>query len=180
MNPKNNMKLLSDDILLLRAAEPEDLDCFYRWENDTELWNDGSTFVPYSRFTLRQHIENAGKDLYEARQLRLVIVERVTNQAVGILDLYEFEPHHRRAGVGILIDADKRKNGYAARAIRLLKPYAFIVLGLHQLHALIPMDNVPSQRLFEACGFKQSGVLTHWLKYADGFQNVCVYQLLNP
>ena len=33
----------------LRAIEPEDLDLLYLIENDTRLWNVGTTNVPYSR-----------------------------------------------------------------------------------------------------------------------------------
>ena len=44
------MKTLPD--IRLRAIEPEDLDLLYRIENDRELWNVGTTNVPYSRYTL--------------------------------------------------------------------------------------------------------------------------------
>lgn len=173
------MVLLSDDVLLLRAVEPEDLDCFYRWENDTNVWNTGNTLVPYSRFTLRQYIETAGKDFYETRQLRLVIVERSTDTAIGLVDLYDFEPHHRRAGVGILIDASRRKNGFATRALRLLQNYAFGMLTLHQLYALIPMDNQPSLNLFDSATYKQAGMLSQWLQSGNHYRDVAVFQLIN-
>lgn len=172
--------MLSDDILLLRAAEPEDLDCFYRWENDTNVWNTGNTLVPYSRFTLRQYIETAGTDFYETRQMRLVIVERATGTAIGLVDLYDFEPHHRRAGVGILIDASHRNNGYASRALNLLKDYAFYFLNLQQLYAVVPADNLPSLSLFESAAYKQTGILSSWLQSGSSFRDVAVFQLLNP
>ena len=36
----------------LRAMEPEDLDTLYQMENDVEIWNVGTTNVPYSRYVL--------------------------------------------------------------------------------------------------------------------------------
>ena len=42
----------------LRAIEPEDLDLLYRIENDRNLWNVGTTNVPYSRYTLHDYIAN--------------------------------------------------------------------------------------------------------------------------
>ena len=36
----------------LRAIEPEDLDLLYQIENDSSLWDVGTTNVPYSRYTL--------------------------------------------------------------------------------------------------------------------------------
>ena len=47
------MKWLENDTIRLRALEPEDLDLLYAWENDTSLWEFGSTLVPYSRYVDR-------------------------------------------------------------------------------------------------------------------------------
>ena len=41
------MKWLENDTIRLRALEPEDLDLLYAWENDTSLWEFGSTLVHY-------------------------------------------------------------------------------------------------------------------------------------
>ena len=42
------MKYLSGTNIHLRALEPEDLDILYHSENDSSLWQYGSTLVPYS------------------------------------------------------------------------------------------------------------------------------------
>ena len=52
------MKYLSGTNIHLRALEPEDLDILYHSENDSSLWQYGSTLVPYSRFTLREYLQN--------------------------------------------------------------------------------------------------------------------------
>ncbi|MCX6308614.1 MAG: GNAT family N-acetyltransferase, partial [Bacteroidia bacterium] len=108
--------MLSSERIRLRALEPEDLDCLYRWENDDRLWAFGSTLTPFSRFVLRQYIENSGQDLFEAKQLRLVVVENATDTPIGTIDLYDFDPFHLRAGIGILIDAEHQKQGFAGEA----------------------------------------------------------------
>src|SRR5659263_158131 len=115
--------LLSTKRIHLRALEPEDLDYLYRWENDDKLWAFGSTLTPFSKFVLRQYIENSGQDLYEAKQLRLVIVETATETPIGTIDLYDFDPFHLRAGIGILIDSAYQKQGFASEALELLKGY---------------------------------------------------------
>lgn len=71
-------KLLQDDTILLRALEPEDLDILYEWENDTDLWKYGSSLSPFSRFALRQYLVYAQQDIYQTKQLRLMIVLRET------------------------------------------------------------------------------------------------------
>lgn len=57
----------------LRAMEPEDLDALYRIENDRQLWNIGSTNVPYSRYALHNYIADAKNDIYIDGQIRMMI-----------------------------------------------------------------------------------------------------------
>jgi len=64
---------LENKTISLRAPEPEDLDLLYLWENNTEVWQISGTLVPFSRYVLKQYLENAGKDIYEMKQLRLII-----------------------------------------------------------------------------------------------------------
>ena len=80
----------------LRAIEPEDLDILYEIENDRELWDVGATNVPYSRYSLHNYIATQTSDIYADRQLRLMI-ENEEGQTVGIADLMNFDPRHRRA-----------------------------------------------------------------------------------
>ena len=57
----------------LRAMEPEDLDLLYTIENNRELWNVGTTNVPYSRYALHNYIASSSSDIYVDRQVRLMI-----------------------------------------------------------------------------------------------------------
>jgi diamine N-acetyltransferase len=59
-----------------------------------------------------------------------------------------------------------------------LKEYAFSFLGLKQLYAYIPDDNIASQALFSRCGYKKTATLQDWLKTPAGWQSVYVFQLL--
>lgn len=172
-------KLLENERIRLRALEPEDLDCLYRWENDDRLWAYGSTLSPFSRFVLRQYIENSGQDLFEAKQLRLMIVEKATDLPIGTIDLYDFDPFHLRAGVGILIDAEHQKLGFAREALTLMQGYAFKFLKMNQLYAFIPAMNIASLHLFRSCGFSESGMLRKWNKASEGLEDVSVYQCLS-
>jgi len=155
---------LSTERIRLRALEPEDLDCLYRWENDDALWAYGSTLTPFSKFMLRQYIENSSQDLFEAKQLRLILIETATNTAIGTIDLYDFDPFHLRAGIGILIDSEHQHQGFGSEALELIKRYAFNFLKLNQLYAFIPSMNIASQQLFRHGGFSESGLLRKWNK----------------
>ena len=97
------MVTLLGNLVYLRALEPEDLDFVHQIENDESIWEISSTQTPYSRFLIRQYLEQAQQDIYQAKQLRLAICALGTEDAIGLIDLFDFDPLHRRAGVGILI-----------------------------------------------------------------------------
>ena len=173
------MALLENDKIILRALEPEDLDVLYKWENDSNLWNCGSTLAPYSKFVLRDYLANSRQDIFQSRQLRLMIVEKESGYSIGTIDLYDFDPLNLRAGIGILLDADYREKGYGLLALHLIKEYAFRFLLLNQLFAHVPKNNVPSYKLFKKGGYRESGLLYSWIKTVSGFEDVYFMQLIN-
>lgn len=172
------MKLLENERISLRPLEPEDLELLYKWENDASLWDLGGTVSPYSYYILKEYIAGSYKNIYEQKQLRLMIIVKETGQPIGMIDLYDFDPHNSRAGIGILIDALYQGNGYAKDAIKLIADYGFLFLKLHQLYAHIPTDNTPSRQLFASCGFTESGILRDWNSVAGGFSDVVIMQLV--
>ena len=144
-------RFLEDEVIRLRALEPEDLELLYRWENDSALWEFSSSLAPFSRYLLKEYIENAAQQtIFEARQLRLMMTLKPEQKTIGVLDLFDFDPHNRRAACGILVDRPYQGNGYG------------------------------SLRLYERFGFERTGILRDWVvtdnrRYAD----VYVLQLIN-
>lgn len=169
---------------MLRALEPEDIDVLFRWENDQEIWRVSNTIAPFSRYILEKYIENAHLDIYQVKQLRMMIdvKESVRKKArpVGTIDLFDFDPFHNRAGVGILIgERTDRKKGYASEALAQFIRYAFHTLQLHQLYCNIATDNHESIGLFTRNGFFISGEKKDWLKTATSYKNEYILQLIN-
>lgn len=154
----------------LRAIEPEDLDLLYQIENNTELWQVGSTNVPYSRYTLHDYIATSSDDIYADRQVRMV-VENDEGECVGLADLVRFDPQHLRAEVGIVILPAYRRKGYGEAAIMKLADYAQRVVHLHQIYVVIDTSNEPALALFRKMGFETKNTLNDWLfdgrKYHD-------------
>ena len=169
------MKLQGQHILL-RAIEPADIDVLYQWENDEENWKVSSTQAPYSRFVLEQYIASAHQDIYSVKQLRLIICDP-QNKPVGCIDLFDFEPNHLRAGIGILIaDKSDRRKGYASEALNLLESYCFSTLNLHQLYCNITTDNEASVLLFQKHGFQITGIKRQWVRDGDVFKDELLMQ----
>lgn len=175
------MNALETDIVRLRALEPEDVDILYKWENDTKLWIFSNTVAPFSKHILRRFIENQKYDIYETRQMRLVIESKQGGTPVGTVDLFDIDPTNHRAGVGILIYDDKdRGQGYASSALQALIKYAFQILHLNQLYCNILSNNLRSMNLFKSKGFTVVGLKHEWVKSTSGWMDEYMLQLINP
>lgn len=170
------MAQLENEIIRLRALEPEDLELLYRWENNPDLWELGNTLSPYSRYILKEYIRESHRAIFETKQLRLMIELCSTGEAIGTVDLYDFDPHHRRAGIGILVDPLYQEKGFATEAMHVLMKYAFGFLKLHQLYVHIPVKNEASKRLFTRCGFVVAGIMKDWVIAEKGYSDVFVMQ----
>jgi len=136
--------------ITLRALEPEDLEFVYKLENDERVWEVSNTQTPYSKFLIKQYLENAHLDIY---------------------------PAFRRAGIGILIlDKQQRGKGFGKEALELVMKYGKTHLHLHQLYASINEDNKISQDLFVKTDFKFIGQRKDWTIVNGKFKNENLYQ----
>lgn len=174
------MQQLTGTKLYLRALEPKDLDFLYHLENDTSLWELSQTQKPYSKAILENYLSNAHLDIYQVKQLRLCICSIDDDTLLGLIDIFDFDPKNRRAGVGLVIASPKdRSRGYGGEALRLVCKYAFSHLNVHQLYANILSDNRASTTLFEQQGFERVGVKKDWIFSLGRFKDEQLYQKIN-
>jgi diamine N-acetyltransferase len=172
---------LENNIIKLRAPEMSDLDILYEWENNTETWSAGATLVPYSKYVLAKYLETAHLDIFETNQLRLMIdLRKEKSRTIGTIDIFDFDPYNRRAGVGILIaDKTDRGKGYASEALKILIKYCFQLLGMHQLYCNIDVNNKSSIYLFQKHGFEIVGVKKDWQFRGNSYSDEYLLQLIN-
>ncbi len=174
------MQTLKGENIYLRALEPDDLEFVYAMENNQAIWEVSNTQTPYSRFLIRQYLENAHQDIYEAKQLRLAICPTNQFDAIGLIDLFDFDPQNKRAGIGIVIQAEESRNKkIGSEALELLIQYSFSYLNLHQLYANIGQENEASKGLFTKFGFECIGIKKDWNLFDGKYQNEGLYQLIN-
>lgn len=175
------MNMLQTENIRLRALEPEDIDILYKWENDTRIWKISNTIAPFSKYILRKFIEDQKYDIYETKQLRMIIESRSDKRAVGAIDLFDIDPTNRRAGIGILVYEDRdQRQGYASAALTEMIKYAFQILGLNQLYCNVLSNNLRSLNLFKSKGFTVVGLKMEWVRSTDGWLDEYMLQLINP
>jgi diamine N-acetyltransferase len=171
--------MLEDERIKLRAMEPKDVDLLFEWENNPDIWPVSSTVIPYSRHILLEFI-NSHQDIFSTGQLRLMITLKKEEQTIGCIDLFDFDPLHLRAGVGILVaNQQHRGKGYAGNALNLLIDYTFNYLKLHQLYSSVAANNAASLKLFTGNGFVQTGIKKDWLNEQGLWLDEHLLQLIN-
>ena len=173
--------MLCNTTLILRAVEPEDLALLYLWENDRTVWRLSNTLVPFSRYHIKQYIESGSSNIHALQQLRMMIdchEPEKQVRTVGSVDLFEYDPIHQRAGIGILIasPADRRQ-GYACEAVLQMIDYCRKTLFLNQLFCNIAASNTASIQLFRKVGFEITGTKKEWLRTETGWEDEHFLQL---
>lgn len=164
--------------IYLRALEPEDLEFLYQLENNTAVWEISGTNAPYSKHVLKQYLENAHRDIYEVKQLRLCICNAM-DVVIGFVDLFDFDPQNKRAGIGIILVANEQNKGIGSETLNLLCDYAFSVLDVRQLYANVTIDNERSLHLFGKLGFQKIGIKKDWIFFNGDFTDEVMFQKIN-
>jgi diamine N-acetyltransferase len=165
--------------IYLRALESFDLELLYTFENNPLIWKVSNTITPFSKDILELYLQTVHQDIYTNKQVRFMICLNGTNEAIGTIDLFEFDPMHFRVGVGVLIFEAYRKKGFAKDAMELVKLYTFDTLLVNQLFCNISLSNSESIVLFEKCGFQKIGIKKQWNRIAPNlFEDELMYQLI--
>lgn len=110
---------------------------------------------------------------------KMQLAARVGDTLVGLVDLYNYDPIHHRAEVGIVVDSQHRGHGYARAILLELDRYVQQHLLLHQLYCDILDSNTVSQHLFEESGYILCGTFAEWVSDdAGNYFSVKRYQKL--
>jgi diamine N-acetyltransferase len=98
----------------------------------------------------------------------------------GFIDLFDLEPKHNRAALGILIrNRESRQKGFGYEALDLMCQYCFMHLGLHQIYANVGIGNTSSKLLFEKAGFVCTAQKKDWVRVNGTYKDELIYQLIN-
>ena len=171
------MNTLKGKNIFLRALESEDINYLFSIENNEKYWSISDSQIPFSRYLLNRYLKDSNMDIYEAKQLRLVITN-FQNITIGLIDLFDIDFKNNRAGVAIIINEKMRSKGFAKEALELLIQYSKTHLSLHQLYCNILEDNSHSINLFKSVEFKQVGLKKDWIKFDGKYKNELLLQLI--
>tara|TARA_B110001452_G_C15203777_1_gene417638 strand:+ start:121 stop:588 length:468 start_codon:yes stop_codon:yes gene_type:complete len=135
----------------LRLLENTDLDFLFEIENNPKNKKFNKFIFTSSRQLLKDYIKNAQADISVYNQIRFVVENK--NIQIGLIDLFEYDPEKKNAGVGIIINSEFRNKNFGSNALKIIIDYSFQKLDLIFLFANIKSENKHSIKLFEKFGF---------------------------
>ena len=106
----------------------------------------------------------------------MMIVDTCTNETVGTVDLFDFDPHHSRIALGLYVSKPHQGKGIAKTAMSVIEDYVFNFLKVNQLYCHIAATNTASRSLFEQLEYLSSGLLHSWIKTTNGYEDIIVFQ----
>ena len=163
--------------IYLRALEPADIDYIFSVENNENYWNVSDSQLPFSKFILKDYLNNTNKDIYEIKQVRLVI-SNFNDIPIGLIDLFDIDFKNKRACVGVIINDNEQNKGYASEALDLIIKYSANHLYLNQLYCNILNDNKISLKLFLNKKFKIVGIKKQWVYFNNQYYDEILLQRL--
>ena len=153
----------------------DDLQWLYLIENDEGLWKYSNTIVPFSKEILTKYILNSNRDIFDVKQLRMVVYSKEVSR-IGLIDLYDFSPENKRLALGIIIDEKYRNIGVAKNALSLIEKWIKNRLDIHQIYVNIGEENLISIKLFKSLGYKKIGLKKDWNFYNNKFNSEYTFQ----
>ncbi|HEY6399212.1 MAG TPA: GNAT family N-acetyltransferase [Solirubrobacteraceae bacterium] len=100
------------------------------------------------------------------------------DELLGSVSLMRLLWRHARGEVGYWLARPARGRGHATRAVLAVCRWGFDTLGLERIDLLASVENIPSQRVTERCGFTRDAVLRSYLRGKEGRQDMVAFGLL--
>jgi aminoglycoside 6'-N-acetyltransferase len=130
----------------------------------------------------RQAVDGSDGGLL-SRQSGFLLIERLEDgQGIGfvrysLIAYPDADNPIPEIGFGIP-DLSAQGKGYAKEALGLLVDYLFAGYVVERIMAFTEIENIPSQRVMERCGFQREGVLRRSIFRDGAWRDIAIYGLL--
>jgi RimJ/RimL family protein N-acetyltransferase len=146
--------IVLDEAFALSGWEAEDAVAHRRFALDSEAAKFLGWTVEQARAAPDSHYEDVirrfEREWQDGTRYSLAVRRRADGEAVGSVELRIVGD---QADVSYLVVAEQRGQGLAPRAVEAMLAWVSRVLALRQANIACHVDNTPSRRVAEKCGF---------------------------
>jgi len=89
----------------------------------------------------------------ETARIILAVTLKESKELIGLVGIGNKEEVDNEIEIAYFISEDYCNKGYISEASKAMSQWAFNTLKLEYLIAIVEIDNIPSQRVVEKCGF---------------------------
>jgi RimJ/RimL family protein N-acetyltransferase len=148
---------LTDGVVQLRQWRLDDLDQLVACCQDPEIPKWTLMPDPYTRDDGEDFLARVGDEWRSGRGAPFCVTPADDpDTVIGAIGVFPHEPR-TVGGIGYWVARDRRREGIAVRAIRLLVWWCFHEAGFERLVADVILGNFPSERTLQAAGFSLEG-----------------------
>ena len=113
--------------------------------------------APYEERHAREWMAASAAGMGAGTDLALLVVDAGDGRLLGSVGLHAIDPATGRCSAGYWVTGEARGRGVATRAVGMLHEWARSALGMRRLEILPHVDNAPSRRVAERCGYTDTG-----------------------
>ena len=116
----------------------------------------------------------------EKKGIRWAIINKESKAFIGDIGLYNIDFYSNNTEIGYTIEKNFWRKGVASECIKAIENFAFKILNMNRIIAMIDSNNISSIKLSEKLGFHKEGILRehYYNKSKDEYINICVYSLI--
>lgn len=143
---------------VLRPLQACDAEAIYNLSSNDQV-------TRYTRiFKAKKNIEEIKQYIASTiNPLQWVVIEKETNQMIGLTYLWGFDSIDRKAEVGQFFFPEVWNKGFGTEVRKAIIKFGFETLGLIRLQATCDPHNLTNNKLLVKCGFKLEGYLRNYL-----------------
>lgn len=108
-----------------------------------------------------------------------VIALKTDNKLIGTCCIWHISAENLRAEIGYELHPDFQGKGIMQEALTMLLSYAFKVMNLHSIEAVVNPKNMASIRVLEKLGFVREAYFKENYYVKDKFLDTAIYSLLS-
>jgi len=155
----NTNEITHSKRVILRPIGEQDREALFYYRNLAEvaLFQDWAPKSPQEVSDYAQ--EMAGREPFASGEwYQIAIVEKANGRTIGDLAVCIDKETKQTAELGIALDPNYQKKGFAKESVKAMCNYLFSQKNIHRLHVSIDPRNEASVGLFSSVGLRKEGI----------------------
>ncbi len=162
----------------LREQQDKDVENFYKYYTDPEVNKYILTEVPQSLEDGRRELYYWRNVFYNNDGIYFAIADKTDDQMIGSIGLTSHSSYHNRIELSYDMAKEFWHKGIMTQAVKAALNYGFRTMRINRIEAVTAIDNEPSIRLLERCGFQCEGRLRQHRYHRGALVDVYMFSIL--